>query len=337
MSYGTQGSSNKQIYDCCFYSQDLQQSTDPLQYQLYFGQAENCSKCIDKKAWYKFDSAVVDAESELHNLNRPLSRCDKYKYDPKCKPSKTCTSTFDPNMPRILSPSLCPIVYNNIAKPTGPGYTVPNTNICDNNTWTKADNVNTYRNYNERNNAILDNNTEDINMFMNSCSQQPLYNGGSERVKPYYINTYNSAPVMNNEMHKIHRRPEKEEKESPKQEGPEQEGRPNYIEPSTTESTHTGKLLGRHGRGQHGSGMLGRPGHGQLVSPPGSNGSGIKPRDQESGMLGRPGHGQLVSPPGSNVSGIKPRDQESRMLGRPGHGQLESFNASCKKSPRFNK
>ena len=78
MSYGTQGSSNNQIYDCCFYSQDLQQSTDPLQYQLYFGQAENCSKCIDKKAWYKFDSAVVDVgkihhRSDLLALDR-LSR-----------------------------------------------------------------------------------------------------------------------------------------------------------------------------------------------------------------------------------------------------------------------
>ena len=223
MSYGTQGSSNKQIYDCCYYSQDLQQSTDPLQYQLYFGQAENCSKCIDKKAWYKFDPAVVDAESELHNLTRPLSRCDMYKYNPDCKPSKSCTSTFDPNMPRILSPSLCPIVYNNIAKPTGPGYTVPNTNICDKDTWTKADSVNTYKNYSQRNNAILDNNnnTEDINMFMNSCSQQPLYNGGMERVKPYYMNLYNSAPVMGNE-----------------------DNMNNYR-------TKQFKLLGRHGNGKH--------------------------------------------------------------------------------------
>ena len=58
--------------------------------------------------------------------------------------------------------------------------------------------MNTYKNYNQRNNAILDNSNqiEDINMFMNSCSQQPLYNGGIEKVKPYYMNLYNSAPVM---------------------------------------------------------------------------------------------------------------------------------------------
>ena len=259
MSYGTQGSSNKQIYDCCYYTQDLQQSTDPLQYQLYFGQAENCSKCIDKKAWYKFDSAVVDVESELHNLTRPLSRCDMYKYDPKCKPSKSCTSTFDPNRPRILSPSLCPIVYNNIAKPTGPGYTVPNTNICDN-TWTKADSVNTYKKYSERNSAILNgnDNTEDINMFMNSCSQQPLYNGGIEKVKPYSLNMYNSAPVMSNESHKT--------KHHNKQ---ETEGRPiGKPKPRTEQESN---MLGRNGRGQyvqsqhkqHSKKELGRDGHGR--------------------------------------------------------------------------
>ena len=199
MSYGTQGASNKQIYDCCAYSQQLQQSTDPLQYQLYFGQAENCSKCIYKKAWFKFDREVVDIESELHNLTRPLSNCDSLKYSPTCPRSKSCISTFNKNVPRILSPSLCPIVYNNIPRPTGPGYTLPDTNICGD-TWTRVDNVNTYRSYTERNSAMMGNSNqiEDINMFLNSCSQQPLYNGGMERVRSYSTNLHNSAPVMRN-------------------------------------------------------------------------------------------------------------------------------------------
>lgn len=197
MSYGTQGSSNKQIYDCCAYAQELQQSTDPLQYQLYFGQAENCSKCIDKKAWYKFDREVVDVESELHNLTRPLSKCDVNKYNPNCPKSNTCTSTFNPDIPRILSPSLCPIVYNNIPKPNGPGYNMPNTNICGD-SWTRVDTVNTYKNYNDNNNSILGGSqrTQDINMFFNACSQQPLYNGGIEKIKPYSLNSYNYASVM---------------------------------------------------------------------------------------------------------------------------------------------
>ena len=60
MSYSTQGASNRQIYDCCAYAQTLQQSVDPLQYQLYFGAQENCTKCIDTKAWFKQDKEIID-------------------------------------------------------------------------------------------------------------------------------------------------------------------------------------------------------------------------------------------------------------------------------------
>lgn len=131
MSYSTQGASNRQIYDCCAYAQALQQSVDPLQYDLYFGAVENCNKCIDKQAWFKQDRQIVDIESDLWNITRPLTRCDGYKYNPNCKTGPNCVSTFDPNAPRILSPSLCPIVYNNIPVQTNPGYTVPDpANIC---------------------------------------------------------------------------------------------------------------------------------------------------------------------------------------------------------------
>lgn len=200
MSYPTQGASNRQIYDCCAYAQSLQQSVDPLQYQLYFGAQENCSKCIDKKAWFKQDKEIIDIESDLWNINRPLSKCDMYKYNPNCKPSPMCTSTFDPTNPRILSPSLCPIVYNNIPKQDSPGYNVPNPNVCGPRTggdWTEADKVNTYKQYDTQNQSMLNNSkqNEDVYMFLNSCNQKPLYNSSSEQVKPYYLNMYNSAPV----------------------------------------------------------------------------------------------------------------------------------------------
>ena len=200
MSYPNQGASNRQIYDCCAYSQSLQQSVDPLQYQLYFGAQENCSKCVDKKAWFKQDKEIIDIESDLWNINRPLSKCDMYKYNPNCKTSPMCTSTFDPNVPRILSPSLCPIVHNNIPKQDGPGYDVPDTNVCGARTggnWTDADSVNTYNQYNNKNLAILNNSNQHENayMFLNSCNQKPLYNSSTESVKPYYLNVYNSAPV----------------------------------------------------------------------------------------------------------------------------------------------
>lgn len=197
MSYPNQGASNRQIYDCCNYAQTLQQSVDPLQYNLYFGAGENCSKCIDKKAWFKQDRQVVDIESELRNQTRPLSRCDFLKYNPNCQTSDSCISTFDPNVPRILSPSLCPIVYNNIPVQTSPGYTVPSPNICGNKDgWRRADDINTYRAYQENNQAILGNSDrpEDVFMFLNTCNSQPLYNGSMERVKPYLAGDMVSRP-----------------------------------------------------------------------------------------------------------------------------------------------
>ncbi len=197
MSYPNQGASNRQIYDCCNYAQTLQQSVDPLQYNLYFGAGENCSECIDKKAWFKQDRQIVDIESELRNQTRPLSRCDFLKYNPNCQTSDSCISTFDPNVPRILSPSLCPIVYNNIPVQTSPGYTVPSPNICGNKDgWRRADDVNTYRAYQERNQAILGNSDrpEDVFMFLNTCNSQPLYNGSMEKVKPYLAGDMISRP-----------------------------------------------------------------------------------------------------------------------------------------------
>ena len=196
MSYSTQGASNRQIYDCCNYAQTLQQSVDPLQYNLYFGAGENCSKCIDKKAWFKQDRQIVDIESELRNQTRPLSRCDFLKYNPNCKTSDSCISTFDPNVPRILSPSLCPIVYNNIPIQTSPGYTVPSPDICPTDEWRRADNVDTYKAYMNRNKAILGNSDkpEDVYMFLNTCSNKPLYKGGMEKVRPYVANDMISRP-----------------------------------------------------------------------------------------------------------------------------------------------
>ena len=200
MSYPTQGASNRQIYDCCAYSQSLQQSVDPIQYQLYFGAQENCSKCIEGQAWFRQDKEIVDIESDLRNINRPLSKCDQYKYNPNCKTSPMCTSTFDPNVPKILSPSLCPIVYQNIARQDSPGYTVPNPNVCGTRTgsnWTEANSVNTYQAYDRNNMNTLSGSrqNEDVHLFLNNCNQQPLYNSSMEKVKPFFLNNYNSATV----------------------------------------------------------------------------------------------------------------------------------------------
>jgi hypothetical protein len=199
MSYSTQGASNRQIYDCCAYAQALQQSVDPLQYDLYFGAVENCNKCIDKKAWFRQDKEIVDIESDLWNITRPLTKCDGYKYNPNCKTGPNCISTFDPNAPRILSPSLCPIVYNNIPVQNSPGYNVPDpANICLNkNDYRKADDVDTFEQWTQNNKSILGNNSDPQNvfMFMNACANKPLYSGEQEKVTPFMLNVYDSAPV----------------------------------------------------------------------------------------------------------------------------------------------
>ena len=64
MSYAGIGASNKPLYDCCEYAQDLQQSVEPLSYQMYFGKEENCNKCIENKVWFKQDPTLVNIESE---------------------------------------------------------------------------------------------------------------------------------------------------------------------------------------------------------------------------------------------------------------------------------
>lgn len=117
-------------YDSCQYQKDLYESTSPLAYNLYFGAQENCGKCRYDRFWTKQAPEVVDTESELLNLTRPLSKCDNFKYSPACKRSGLCLSTFDRSNPIVLAPEVCPIVYNNIPKMSQPGYVLPSANIC---------------------------------------------------------------------------------------------------------------------------------------------------------------------------------------------------------------
>jgi hypothetical protein len=96
---------------------------------MYPGAYENCNKCIDKKFYRPFD--LVDQESELKNITRSATKCPKFKYNPNCKASKTCTSTFDSSVPVVPAPEVCPIVHNNIPKRTDPGYSLVVKKPCD--------------------------------------------------------------------------------------------------------------------------------------------------------------------------------------------------------------
>jgi hypothetical protein len=167
MSYTTRGSTDKQMYECCQSNQRLYTSTAPFDYQMYFGKEENCNKCTDGTTWYKQNPRLVNIESDLRNQTRPLSNCDATKYNYLCTGSLTCDSTFDPTAPRIYSPSLCPIVYNNIKKPTSTGFNMPDFDVCNLGTINK----------NEKGNKI--------NMFLSNCKKDPMYNGGYENVNNF--------------------------------------------------------------------------------------------------------------------------------------------------------
>lgn len=124
----SQGSSNRGIYDNCAYEKQLYESTAPLAYNLYQGAYENCNKCLYDKFWTPYQ--LVDIETELKNISRPLSNCDQFKYSPSCKRSGLCLSTFDKRVPVVPAPEVCPIVYNNIPRYTSPGYCLPDPNFC---------------------------------------------------------------------------------------------------------------------------------------------------------------------------------------------------------------
>ncbi len=195
MSYGTQGSSNLPTYDCCNYAQDLHLSTAPLQHQLYFGAEENCNRCIYDKMWFRQDPTIVDVESELRNQTRPLSNCNALKYNPNCPPPKNCISTFSPNAPVVIPPNMCPIVYNNIPRPTGPGYSLPNQNICPKESFRQLNNERKLNGYNDFYGAD-GNQYADLNVFLNSCSNKPLYQGGFQQVRVNNLVSSNMGPVQ---------------------------------------------------------------------------------------------------------------------------------------------
>jgi len=118
------GYSTRLPYDGCAYEKHLQESVAPLDYRMYTGAYENSGRCVYNKLYRPFD--LVNEESELLNITRRASKCTECKYSPGCeRPAHcggTCRNTFDKKNPVVLAPEVCPIVHNNIKKPTTTGY-----------------------------------------------------------------------------------------------------------------------------------------------------------------------------------------------------------------------
>lgn len=134
MNGGNSGSFNRPMYDTCAFEQEVASSTGPFEYMMYQGKYESCQKCVenDKQVWRPFDGDVVDRESELKGISRRISNCAQYKYNPSCKKSSGyCTSTFDPSNPIVMPPEACPIINNNLKRPTNPGYVLKTDPWCE--------------------------------------------------------------------------------------------------------------------------------------------------------------------------------------------------------------
>lgn len=83
-------SSNRLIYDTCAYKKSLTESVAPINYMLYPGKYENCSKCriefgvVGGNNVSLFSGNLVDLESDLRGQTRPASLCPSQKYQPRC-------------------------------------------------------------------------------------------------------------------------------------------------------------------------------------------------------------------------------------------------------------
>jgi hypothetical protein len=83
-------SSNRLIYDTCAYKKSLDESVSPLNYTLYPGKYENCSKCrvefgiVGGNNVSLFSGNLVDLESDLRGQTRVASLCPSKHYQPNC-------------------------------------------------------------------------------------------------------------------------------------------------------------------------------------------------------------------------------------------------------------
>jgi len=109
--------SNRVKYDVSAFQNQLHIMTAPLSFNMYLGTFENQNKCRNDRFFKKFD--LVDVESELRNLDRPLSKSNDLEFSQTCIDRGYCMNTF--LAPSVLPAEVCPIVHNNIPFPKSSG------------------------------------------------------------------------------------------------------------------------------------------------------------------------------------------------------------------------
>lgn len=124
-------------YDDCAFKQDIKQSTDSLELVMDITKYVNCNNlCQPAKEYRPQSASLVDIESSMWGLDKVSSRCETAKH-PFCGPSG-CMLTNDARVPSYMPPFACergpqggPFVQtHNTQMPNGPGYNLPNPNIC---------------------------------------------------------------------------------------------------------------------------------------------------------------------------------------------------------------
>ena len=102
-------------YDSCAYSKKLQQSTDPLEYNLFKGKFESCNSCPVGDFTNNLDFGIkTDIESDLKGQTRFGSKCPSEKFPAN-------TNDAAPFTPAITCHSIHNITPNNLVKPTNNG------------------------------------------------------------------------------------------------------------------------------------------------------------------------------------------------------------------------
>ncbi len=132
------GHFTRKMYDGCAAQQDIKQSTNPLELIMDVNKYVHCDNiCKPAREYPPNGALLVDVESSLWGIDKLASRCDSAKH-PFCGPNG-CLLTNDPRVRQHITPYACErgkagdnaVITTNMRMPQHPGYTVPNTNICN--------------------------------------------------------------------------------------------------------------------------------------------------------------------------------------------------------------
>ena len=112
---------NRLDYDKCAYAQRLNESTSPLDYQLYKGKFEHnkdCSMSAHPNDMSQVNKTLV--ENELYNLNRTSTLCSSKKYNPtdKVEVTKHSPAFLCENVHQMTPTGLAKITSNGLSKGT---------------------------------------------------------------------------------------------------------------------------------------------------------------------------------------------------------------------------